>query len=499
MARSVQAMSGPVPVLALPARWPLFGVAATKAIERLAIASLPAHTLMRRAGLGSARLAMALAPHAKRVWIAAGPGNNGGDGMQAAAHLQVWGKSVTVTWLGSAGQAGSDAADARQRAGQAGVAFADAAPEDFDLCLDALLGIGATRAPQGRMAQWIEIINRGHAPVLAIDTPTGLDADTGSTAASCVRASATLCLLSIKPGLFTAGGRDAAGQLWFDGLQAAHGGAAAPYPVPADAVLLGEPSPRPRPHASHKGSYGEVAVVGGAIGMTGAALMAACAALHYGAGRVYLVLLDPDAPSPIDAQPELMARRLDALALDRMTLVCGCGGGDAVRDCLPKILSSAPALVLDADALNAIAHDTQLQSLLRARARRGWRSVLTPHPLEAARLLGISAAQVQGDRLAAAGLLSRNFGCVAVLKGSGTVVAAPGELPAINPSGNARLASAGTGDVLAGAIGAALAAGLDGFSAACEAVYLHGQCADRWPPEQPLTAMALARRLGPAR
>jgi len=157
-------------------------------------------------------------------------------------------------------------------------------------------------------------------------------------------------------------------------------------------------------------------------------------------------------------------------------------------------LERSYALVLDADALNAIAGDTQLQSQLRARARRGWRSVLTPHPLEAARLLGISAAQVQGDRLAAAGLLSRNFGCVAVLKGSGTVVAAPGELPAINPSGNARLASAGTGDVLAGAIGAALAAGLDGFSAACEAVYLHGQCADRWPPEQPLPATAPARR-----
>jgi hydroxyethylthiazole kinase-like uncharacterized protein yjeF len=149
--------------------------------------------------------------------------------------------------------------------------------------------------------------------------------------------------------------------------------------------------------------------------------------------------------------------------------------------------------VLDADALNALATDSQLATLLRARQHRGRETVLTPHPLEAARLLGRSVAEVQQDRLNAAETLARRLGCAVVLKGSGTVVAAPGQGTAINPSGNARLATAGTGDVLAGMVGARLAAGQPAFQAACDAVYQHGRAADHWPPDQPLTASALAR------
>jgi hydroxyethylthiazole kinase-like uncharacterized protein yjeF len=194
-------------------------------------------------------------------------------------------------------------------------------------------------------------------------------------------------------------------------------------------------------------------------------------------------------------QPELMFRHLEALPLREQTVVCGCGGGDAVRHVLPQVLSQAPRLVLDADALNAIAVDSSLQILLIARSKRGLSTVLTPHPLEAARLSGISTAQVQADRLAAVQMLADRFGCVVILKGAGSVIAAPGVIPRINASGNAKLATAGTGDVLAGMVGAMLATGDNAFSAACIATYRHGQAADVWPADQTLTASALAQRI----
>jgi hydroxyethylthiazole kinase-like uncharacterized protein yjeF len=189
-----------------------------------------------------------------------------------------------------------------------------------------------------------------------------------------------------------------------------------------------------------------------------------------------------------------MFRPSEALDPAQLTVVCGCGGGSAIAAQLPKLLSATPRLVIDADAINSIANDTQLEKLLQARQHRDRQTVLTPHPLEAARLLSNTAAHVQSDRLAAAGQLAQRFGCTVVLKGSGTIVAAPGEVSAINPTGNARLATAGTGDVLAGMIGARLANGQPAFQAACEAVWLHGHAADTWPADQALTASALARK-----
>jgi hydroxyethylthiazole kinase-like uncharacterized protein yjeF len=211
---------------------------------------------------------------------------------------------------------------------------------------------------------------------------------------------------------------------------------------------------------------------------------------------VFVGLLDPSA-APVDAsQPELMLRDARTLDLSGMTAVCGCGGGDAVRELLPRVLSTAAALVLDADALNAIAADTALQAQLLSRGKSGMPTVLTPHPLEAARLLGCTAGDVQGDRLAAARQLASRFCAVAVLKGSGTVIAGTGnETPVVNLSGNARLATAGTGDVLAGMVGAAMALRRPAFDAACDAVWQHGHIADTWPAgAPPLTAAALARR-----
>ncbi|BEP55211.1 bifunctional ADP-dependent NAD(P)H-hydrate dehydratase/NAD(P)H-hydrate epimerase [Variovorax sp. V118] len=473
----------------------LFDIAATRRIEQAAASALPPHTLMQRAGLAAARLAMALAPHARTIWIACGPGNNGGDGFEAAAQLRHRGFFPVVTFVGDEGRLPADAKASLQRARDAGVTFASAPPSSFELAVDALLGIGSTRPPSGTMAEWLARMHASASPVLSTDVPSGLDADTGTLSSNVDQVStsarATLTFLTLKPGLFTAQGRDAAGMVWFDDLGCSSFARERPT-----ARLAGTPSIQPRTHASHKGSYGDVAVIGGASGMAGAALLAGSAALHGGAGRVFVGLLDPRA-APVDtSQPELMLRDAHALDLAGMTVVCGCGGGDAVRELLPRVLSMAAALVLDADALNAIAADPSLQAQLIARGQAGAPTVITPHPLEAARLLGDTTGGVQANRLAAARALASRFGAVTVLKGSGTVIAdASDEPPVINPTGNARLATAGTGDVLAGMIGAALAMRRPAFEAACEAVWQHGRIADLWPADAaPLTAGSLARR-----
>ncbi|CAN7405993.1 NAD(P)H-hydrate dehydratase [Variovorax sp. LjRoot130] len=470
----------------------LFDVAASRRIEQAAAAVLPPHTLMQRAGLAVARLAMAMAPDARTIWVACGPGNNGGDGFEAAAQLQQRGFTAVVTRIGDDSRLPADARASLQRARDAGVRFADAPPQHAELAIDALLGIGAARPPKGLMADWLRRMHTGPAAVLSVDTPSGLNADTGMLSmdfpvpSTAVRR-ACLSLLTLKPGPFTAQGRDAAGDVWFDDL------GIAPAAERATARLAGAPPEQPRRHASHKGSYGDVAVIGGAPGMAGAALLAASAALNAGAGRVFVAPLDTQLAMLDAVQPELMFRRPEALDLSAMTVVCGCGGGSAVRDLLARVMETAHALVLDADALNAIAVEDALQTLLIARTQAARATVLTPHPLEAARLLNVNAIEVQGDRLRAAHRLVERFGATVVLKGSGTVVAAAGITPVINTTGNARLATAGTGDVLAGMIGAALAAGRPAMAAACEAVWRHGHIADRWPAESPLTASALAR------
>lgn len=508
---------------------PLYSVAATRQLEALAAASLPAHTLMQRAGLALARLALALAPHADSFWLACGGGNNGGDGLEAAMHLQRWGKRACVTWLGDPALIPSDARTSWRRACEAGVSFLEQPPADYGLCIDALLGIGATRAPQGRMADWLAQMAQGRAPVLSVDLPSGLDADSGCFAHGAASPVAPppgwperapgafpfasdliapgagwtpttrrfcLSLLTLKPGLFMAHGRDACGQLWFDDL----GVDALAYPVPPSAWLAGAPAPVVRAHAAHKGDFGDVAVVGGAPGMTGAALLAASAALYGGAGRVYLSLLDTSASSALlQRQPELMLRALDALDPALLTLVCGCGGGSAVAAVLPRLLAQAAQLVLDADALNACAAEPALGLALRARGTRGQVTVITPHPLEAARLLACTTRQVQAARLSAAQQLADQLACVVVLKGSGSVIASPQQPPWVNPTGNARLASAGTGDVLAGLIGAELAAGSPALVAARTAVYRHGALADQWPAGAGLSAGALAAAAASAR
>jgi hydroxyethylthiazole kinase-like uncharacterized protein yjeF len=393
----------------LIASWPLHGAVATRAIEQRAAAALPAHELMRRAGLGVARLALALAPHAPRFIVLAGPGNNGGDGIEAALQLQLLGKQTRVRLLADAARLPADAADALARAQAAGVPIepgfdAGIGNDDDAPVIDALLGIGSKRAPQGALARAIEALRARRGIVLAVDVPSGLDALTGQPIGEhAVRATHTLSLLTLKPGLFTGTGRDHAGEAWFDDL-----GVAADLSC-ADALLAGGVSMThdvERRHADHKGSRGDVHVVGGAPGMSGAALLAARAAHAAGAGRVYVVALDPGATLLDAARPELMFRarwwQAAPAEIAHGIVLAGCGGGDAVRAALPPLLSNATQLVLDADALNAIAGDESLQALLVARAARGGRpTIATPHPLEAARLLGVTAREVQADRLEA--------------------------------------------------------------------------------------------------
>ena len=525
---------------------PLHDIAATRALEQRHMARLPAHALMQRAGVAVARVALAIAPHAQTIWIACGPGNNGGDGLQAGTWLQAQGKQVLVTLLQQPEALPPDARAAYGDAVAAGVRLVDQAPALLaqDLCIDALLGIGASRAPDSAMQGCIADMQQAPCQTLAVDIPTGLHAETGNwlagaCAGQCIHADHTVTLLTLKPGLFTAHGRDAGGQVWFDGLGTSTGNApdvAGAIAWLQGATLHAEPRrPEAVPlHSSHKGSFGDVCIVGGAPGMTGAVWLAGSAALHAGAGRVYIGHLAADADS---AWPELMPRPLpDAAALDQLplataTTACGCGGGTAIATFLPTLLDRCPRLVIDADGLNAVAADATLQAMLRKRTGRQQWTVLTPHPLEAARLLGVSAQQVQADRMAAANVLAKQFECIVVLKGSGSVCAAPApraepetassgcfmalaqqydpEPPAPPPTvhycGNARLATAGTGDVLAGCMAACwaqvhqvngVAAGLDAaVHAANSAVQLHGCTANTWSGDTTLTASVLAALL----
>ena len=456
---------------------------------------------MDKAGQALAKLGAALQPHAKNIEILAGPGNNGGDGLVAARLWHQSGRRVSVSAVGDLTRLPADAARALAKAQAAGVPIRHGLPSANDgaaLVVDALLGIGINRAPEEPIAQAIQWINSQSACVLSVDVPSGLNADNGNAwGGATVRANHCLSLLTLKPGFFTAQGRDYCGQLWLHGLDVVPD-------VQADAQLIGNqisdlPS---RQHSQHKGSFGDLWVIGGTTGMQGAAMLAASAGLASGDGRVYLGLLDDNAAGAAAMPPELMrlARILwnDARALQQTTVLCGCGGGQAIRVHLFAALAHARRLVLDADALNVIAADTNLQQQLKHRKTRSLATIVTPHPLEAARLLKLSTAQIQADRLGAAQTLSRQFGVVAVLKGSGTVVCDVSLNTRINPTGSAALASPGTGDVLAGwmsGIWSQLNEHADSASlAARAAVYAHG-LAGQHVSAGPILASELIERL----
>jgi hydroxyethylthiazole kinase-like uncharacterized protein yjeF len=462
----------------------LYTVAEVRRIEAAQAAAAPG-TLMRRAGAAAAAACARLLPPGGRVLALAGPGNNGGDALEAAALLAYQGLPVTVRLCADPARLPPDAAQALRRA-EASPARFDAAAQPGDgwgLVIDGLFGIGLARALAADFAALVAAVNRLRCPVLALDVPSGLNADTGAVVGPdgiAVRASHTITFLADKPGLHTADGCDHAGKVEVASLDVD----AALYPPPS--LLLNAPAlfsshAQPRASNTHKGSFGDVAILGGAHGMAGAAVLAARCAAFSGAGRVYAGYLDaPPAFDPL--HPEIMCRQAADIDLNRAALVAGpgFGSGDAARRLLPQILQAGAPLVLDADALNLVAADAALQRQL---AERKAATLITPHPLEAARLLASDSRTVQADRLQAARSLAKRYRAMVVLKGAGSVIARPDGFAVVNPTGNPALASGGTGDVLAGLCGALLAQHWPAWEAALAAVWLHGAAAD-WLVQQ---------------
>jgi hydroxyethylthiazole kinase-like uncharacterized protein yjeF len=465
---------------------PLYSVAEIRAIEQSAAAALPAGVLMQRAGQAGANAALDLLPYSAagaRVLVLAGPGNNGGDALETAAHLAHAGADVTIIHYAPAGAPSLERAAALQRAQASEARFRDSADAAIDstpwkLVIDGLFGIGLQRPIAGALRELVVGINQLRCQVLALEVPSGLDADTGAIVGPdgiAIHATHTIAFIGDKPGLHTCDGRDYAGLVDISRLDI-DGEHFTPARLHLNDVKFFARHLRGRRHNTHKGSYGNVAVIGGARGMGGAPLLAARAALNTGAGRVY-ALFAGEALACDPVQPELMCRLAADFDFSLATLVIGPGLGDSghAAELLARAVGCGSALLADADALNLLATDQALQAAL---SKRPAAAVITPHPLEAARLLGTDIAAIQADRVGAARALAARLHACVILKGSGTVIAAPDGNAVINTTGNPALATAGTGDVLAGLCGSLLAQGWPQWEAALAAVWLHGMAAD---------------------
>jgi len=461
---------------------PLYTVAQLREIERAAYAELEPGSLMRRAGEAAAKYALELLGDKRDlpVLLLAGPGNNGGDALEMAAVLADAGVDATVLYLPGQRATSEEAASAHERARDGTVGFIDMLPPDaqWGLVVDGLFGIGLTRPIEGEYRALVAALDELRCPILALDVPSGLDADTGAVIGPdgiAVRATHTVTFLGDKPGLHTADGRDHAGQVRVEPL------GVAPGLLPAPAARLGSADSfaqhlAARRHNTHKGSFGDVAVIGGAHGMAGAPVLAARGALFAGAGRTFVAMIDPG-PGYDSVQPEIMFRLADEFEFDKRTLVIGpgMGGSASAMRLLARALDSDSPLVIDADAITLIGASPDL---LKRLAQRSSPAVLTPHPLEAARLLGMTAPGIQADRLASAREIAVRSNAAVILKGSGSVIARPDGAIFINPTGNAGLATAGSGDVLAGICGALLAQGWPAWEAAAGSAWIHGTAAD---------------------
>lgn len=452
------------------------------AIHGLGIAG---YELMCRAGRAVVDVARDQFPDARRWLIMCGPGNNGGDGYVVARLAQEARIDVTLCSLVDPRQLKGDAARAYldwQAVGGEIVQWPLSEDQTYDLALDALLGTGIDREVGGEFRRAIAYLNQLTCPKLAIDIPSGLNADSGCPMGCATRAVSTVTFVGRKRGMYTADGPDHCGEISFSDLA-----------IPAEAAsaqsdragtLLGPgfltKTMRQRKRNSHKGSFGRVLAVGGVSGMSGAIRLCGEAALRSGAGRVTLAT-DPAHAAMVNlGRPELMVNAIGSAAdllstLDTDFVVAvgpGLGMVDWSTSLLQTCLESALPLVVDADGLNLLA----LRSLQTPVYRDNW--VLTPHPAEAARLLGCEVADIQQDRVSSAVDIARRFGACVVLKGCGSVVADPGGAYAICSAGNPGMATAGSGDVLTGIVVALLAQGLSSFDAARAGVLAHAMAGD---------------------
>lgn len=443
------------------------------------------HVLMERAGAAGAALAEKICKSGGHpVLIVAGPGNNGGDALVIARLLHERSIACHLVLAGDEARLPADA----QKAWQKFLAAGGTVHRDFpngqrwDLVVDGLFGVGLTRKIDGHFAELIERLQSAArlsgCPLLALDCPSGLDAETGGRRGATVVATHTISFLGLKPGLLTSDGPDCCGEIMVADLEATWPA----LPAASAGRRVGPMEFRSllqaRPRNSHKGSFGAVGILGGALGMVGAALLAGRAALKLGAGRVYLGF-PGDPPLPVDpGQPELMLRKADDFFAAPLTvLACGPGLGQsaAAQALLDRAIAAPLSLLLDADALNLLGINPTLGDLV---AKRSAPTVLTPHPGEAARLLGSSIDQIQSDRLGAACRLAKRYQAWIILKGCGSIVVSPNGSWWINGTGNAGLASAGSGDVLSGMLAALLAGGGNAGDAVLAATWLHGAAAD---------------------
>ncbi|WP_271409467.1 NAD(P)H-hydrate dehydratase [Pseudomonas sp. Q1-7] len=446
---------------------------------RLIAAGTPGFELMQRAAHAAWRALRRRWPEAGCLSVLAGRGNNAGDGYLVAALAKRAGWRVQVLAVGAADALGGDAALARDAALAEGVAiqpWSECASLE-GVVVDALLGTGLSGAVREPYAQAIRLLNGSGLSVLALDIPSGLCADTGRVLGVAVRADLTITFIGLKLGLFTADAPDQVGELAFDDLQAAAAQVAATPRVAERLAAAGLQGLAPRPRSAHKGRFGHLLVVGGDRGMGGAPLLSAEGALRGGAGLVSLATRPEHLAAALARRPEIMcaavnsANQLLALAGKADVLVVGPGMGQGAwaRSLLSVAAGLGVPQVWDADALNLLAAGAvHLPAGV----------VITPHPGEAGRLLGMSTAEVQADRPHAVLALARKFDAVVLLKGAGSLVAAPDGRLALCDRGHPVMAGAGFGDVLAGLIGALLAQGMDGYAATCLAVWLHASAGE---------------------
>lgn len=457
-----------------------------QALDRIAIErfGIPDIELMERAGRSAYRALRERWPGARRIGLLCGLGNNGGDGYVVARRAHEAGLKVHVWQFGDPERIKGAAAQAHQRLIATGirpVPFEREAVSGVNVVVDALFGTGLARDVAGAFAEAVEAVNASGAGVLAIDVPSGLHADTGGILGVAVRADLTVTFIGLKQGMFTAEGRACCGHIVFDDLR-----------VPAEAYAGVERGAQrleytqfqdrfpPRARTAHKGHFGHVLVIGGELGFAGAARMAGEAAARSGAGLVTVATRPAHAASIAMTRPELMCRGVEgaedlAPLLERATVVAlgpGLGLSGWSQAMLDAALGAGRPLVVDADALNLIAR----MSAPPGRPPEGW--VLTPHPGEAARLLGQSAADIQADRYAAVRALSERYDAVVVLKGAGTLILEPGQLTGVCDAGNPGMASGGMGDVLTGIIAGLVAQGAGLGEAARAGTCVHARAAD---------------------
>ncbi len=453
-----------------------------RALDRYAIdkCGIPGLTLMERAGAAAFAVLCERWPKARYLTVLCGMGNNGGDGYVVARLAHQAGFNVTVMQVGDGPKLKGDAraaAEAFMACGLTPQPFAASALSASDVLIDALLGTGLDREVSGELRAVIEAVNSNSVPVLAIDIPSGLHADTGRIIGAAVEAKATVSFIGLKQGMFTGQGPDQCGAIYLADLD-----------VPEEVYSAASPSAHrvelsqfrglltPRRRTAHKGHFGHVLVVGGEHGYAGAARMAAEAAGRMGAGLISLATRPSHAGFITISRPEIMCHGVEEPGdltplVDKATVIAvgpGLSQSPWARRLFHQILKQNKPLVVDADGLNLLAAEPL--------ARDPW--VLTPHPGEAARLLGSTSAAVQADRFQAAGEIQRRYGGVCVLKGAGTVIATSEGGLAVCQGGNPGMASGGMGDVLTGVIAGLLAQGLSLNDAAHLGVCLHASAGD---------------------